>query len=67
VAVRTAGDHNHIERVKLADGSEESAADATAAIRADRAHYVMRLPDRPLPLLLRVQQCPDCLEEVLWA
>ena len=67
VAVRTADPHDHIASVKLADGSEQTAAEVIVAIRAHQAHYVMRLPQHELPMLLRVQQCPDCNETVLWA
>ena len=68
VAIRTAGEpHEHIERVKFADGTDQSAEDAIAAINAHEAHYIMRRDDQPVPFLLYVRQCPDCLKEVLWA
>lgn len=67
VAIRTAGPHAHIIRVRLADGQEQGADQVIAAIAAHEAHYVMQSPDHDHPLLVRVQQCPDCLEDVLWA
>jgi hypothetical protein len=67
VAIRTAGPHEHIIRVKLSDGQEQRAGQVIAAILAHEAHYTMRLPQHELPLLVRVQTCPDCNEDVLWA
>ena len=67
VAVRTAGPHDHIERVKFADGTDADAATAIQEIVDHVAHYVMHLEGQELPLLLQVRQCPDCLTNVLWA
>ena len=65
VAIRTSGPHDHIERTKFADGTDAPAAEVIAAIRSHEAHYFMRVPAGKL--LLTVRQCPDCLEETLWA
>jgi hypothetical protein len=67
VAIRTSGPHDHIERVKFSDGTDADAETVKAAILAHDAHYVMHRPDLDKPLLLHVRQCPDCLEECLWA
>lgn len=61
VAVRTAGPHDHIIRVKLADESEQETAEVMAAIESHEAHYIAQ------GRLARIEQCPDCLEKVLWA
>lgn len=57
--------HRHIIAVKFADGGTIDAAELITAIGEHRAHYFMRIPEGKL--LLRVQQCPDCLETVVWA
>jgi hypothetical protein len=78
VAIRAedVGGHQHIVKVKLADGTEQDAADVIAAIEAHEAHYVMALPPNVkaatpegaehLPLLIRTRQCPDCEKTVIW-
>lgn len=65
VAIRTEGPHEHITMVKRETGDVESAQMVIEAIQGHAAHYFMDRPDGKL--LLRVQQCPDCREEVLWA
>lgn len=65
VAARREGPHDHITKVKLADGSEHDAEDVLASIDGHEAHWFMAHPAGKL--LLRVQQCPDCDRRVLWA
>ena len=60
VAIHVEGPHEHITRFKREDGSEELAATAIRAIKSHEAHYHAQ------GRLVRVQQCPDCGEEVLW-
>ena len=67
VAIRTVPPHDHISEVKLADGTTVEASALAASIEAHEAHYIMRRHDLPLPILLHVRQCPDCLERVVWA
>jgi hypothetical protein len=69
VAIRTedAGGHEHIVGVKLSDDTEESATEVLEAINSHEAHYVMRRPGLPAPLLVHPRQCPDCAERVLFA
>lgn len=61
VAIRCEGAHDHITRAKLADGWEGPVEDIIAAIESHEAHYYAQ------GRLARVEQCPDCLEKVLWA
>lgn len=66
VAIRTSGPHDHIERIKLVDGTDARATTVAAAIRAHEAHFYFVRRDG-MKFLLYVRQCPDCLEECLWA
>lgn len=79
VAVRPVqvGGHTHVGAVKLENGTVEDAADVIRAINEHEAHYTMIPPEGApayqawqetgLPLLLQTCQCPDCIEQVLFA
>jgi hypothetical protein len=61
------GGHEHITRVRLADGTDRDTADLIADLMAEERLYFMRKPGGELPYLVQIRQCPDCTEPVVFA
>lgn len=67
--------HLHVVQVQLLDGSVLSADDVKKVIAEKKGTFTMVLPEtaaayekqKDTPLTIQVQQCPDCLDEVLFA